>query len=100
MKSAVCLSADLWIFFWWGKSTDLKPPNMSTNEQIRFFSADRRPGTKFLCRHSRWGSEPSLFPEDRKTHHPVTGTSQKLCEHKNVSYEAHLCPIIVKQLKF
>ncbi len=23
-------------------------------------------------------------------------TSQKLCEHKNVSYEAYLCPIIVK----
>jgi hypothetical protein len=22
--------------------------------------------------------------------------SQKLCEQKNVSYEAHLCPIIVK----
>jgi hypothetical protein len=27
---------------------------------------------------------------------PFRGTSQKICEHKNVSYEAHLCPIIVK----
>ncbi len=25
-----------------------------------------------------------------------TGTSQKLWENKNVSYEAHFCPIIVK----
>ncbi len=42
---------------------------MSTkNEQIRFFSADHRPGTKFLRRLSPRGSEPSLFPKDRKTH--------------------------------
>ncbi len=41
---------------------------MSTNEQIGFFSADPRPGTKFLHRLSPRGSEPTLFPEDRKTH--------------------------------
>ncbi len=41
MKSAVCLSADLSIFFWREKSTDLKSVDMSTNEQICFFSADR-----------------------------------------------------------
>ncbi len=65
MKSAVCLSAYLSIFFWREKSTDLKSVDMSTNEQIRFFSADRRPGTIFLRRLSPRGSEPSLFPKER-----------------------------------
>ncbi len=41
---------------------------MLTNEKIWFFSADCRSGTKFLCRLSPRESEPSLFPEDRKTH--------------------------------
>ncbi len=62
------LSARLLIcrfFFWREKSTDLISVDMSTNEQIRFFSADRRPGTIFLRRLSPRGSEPSLFPEDR-----------------------------------
>jgi hypothetical protein len=34
--------------------------------------------------------------ERRKNRKPSCTTSQKLCENKNVSYEAHLCPIIVK----
>jgi hypothetical protein len=25
--------------------------------------------------------------------------SKTICEHKNVSYEAHLCPIIVKEVQ-
>ena len=52
-------------FFWREKSTDLKSVDMSTNEQIRFFSADRRPGTIFLRRLSPQGSELFLFPENR-----------------------------------
>ncbi len=60
-------------FFWREKSTDLKSVDMLTNVQIRFFSADRRPGTIFLRRLSPRGSELFLFPEDRLTHHPVTG---------------------------
>jgi hypothetical protein len=60
--------------------TDFKSVDMSTNEEICFFSADCRPGTNFLCRLSPRGSEPSLFPKDRKTRHPVAGSPAKNTE--------------------
>ena len=50
----------------------------SRGKQIRSLSTDRRPGTKFLCRLSPRGSEPSLLPKvEKKTWSPPSG--QELC---------------------
>ncbi len=68
--------------FWQENRTEIKSVDMWTNEQIWFFSADRRPGTKFLCRLSPWESEPSLFPKDRKTHDSPLHTNIQPPHHK------------------
>ncbi len=62
----VCRSVNF--SFWREKLTDLKSVDISTNQQIRFFSTDRRPGTNFLRRLSPRGSEPSLLPKVEKKH--------------------------------
>ncbi len=81
MKSAVCLSADLSIFFFGGKNRQIW--NLSTCRQMSrfvFFQQIVDLVQIFYVGSPLGDLNPSLFPEDRKTHHPVAGSPAKNTE--------------------